>query len=257
MRTRCGFTLIELLVVVAITAILAALLLPALQSARDRAKQAVCVNNLRQLSQGILMYADANYGWFPASYTYPQVTANNNMMNCPNQGYQPWPCLILPYMGGVSILNKGGGLYGMRGTVFQCPSLPGSLQCHTESNIYSAFYFPALSMFLCGNYSYNCFIGGWTLSNPPYVGHKVADVPASVGLLGDGVQQNPNYPPGTYAHLYVMQNGAWSDCIDVRHRGLCNAAFVDGHVEALPDRQVRFNPTVGGWWSTVWAWNAM
>ncbi len=63
-----GFTLIELLVVITIIAVLAALLLPALQKARVRAHVAACVQNMRQLGVGWQMYADDNNGYFPQNY---------------------------------------------------------------------------------------------------------------------------------------------------------------------------------------------
>jgi prepilin-type N-terminal cleavage/methylation domain-containing protein/prepilin-type processing-associated H-X9-DG protein len=67
LRHSLGFTLIELLVVIAIIGILAAMLLPALASARDRARSAQCISNLKQLAMANALYMDEYRAYMPTS----------------------------------------------------------------------------------------------------------------------------------------------------------------------------------------------
>ena len=73
-KIRGGFTLIELLVVIAIITIIAAMLLPALQRAREKARQAKCLSQLKQLGLGALMYAQDWDGFLPRGVGYNDYT---------------------------------------------------------------------------------------------------------------------------------------------------------------------------------------
>ena len=89
---RCyrGFTLVELLVVIAIIGILIALLLPAIQAARESARKTSCRNNLHQISIGMHNY-ESSFGRLPPGYKYTQGPEGNSL------GYS-WTTMLLPFM---------------------------------------------------------------------------------------------------------------------------------------------------------------
>ncbi|MBC7289450.1 MAG: DUF1559 domain-containing protein, partial [Armatimonadetes bacterium] len=84
---RKGFTLIELLVVIAIIAILAAILFPVFARAREKARQASCMSNLKQLALAMLMYAQDYDENLPLSLTAPGDWWNDT-----------WKARISPYV---------------------------------------------------------------------------------------------------------------------------------------------------------------
>ena len=115
MKNGNFFTLVELLVVIGIIAVLAAMLMPALGKAREKAKQADCLNNEKNLSLAITMYSNDNRSHFPFT--------TQGAVGCGVYGgwirYENFPC---PTEGLFDI--EGGTLFSYVGTVkvYRCPS---------------------------------------------------------------------------------------------------------------------------------------
>ena len=121
---RIGFTLVELLVVITIIGVLIALLLPAVQAAREAARIAHCQNNLKQLALGCLSHESATRR-FPTNGWGPHWTGDADMGN---NWLQPggWIYNILPYIEQQSLHDMGAGLPG--GGQVRRP-LPATLRC--------------------------------------------------------------------------------------------------------------------------------
>lgn len=239
---RCdqGFTLIELLVVVAIIAILAGMLLPALGKAKAQAKTTLCLNSLRQMALGTRFYADDFRDHVP-----PVI----------NQVGRYWFHEIAPYLGDPAYkTNSNQTLNGVM-RIMYCPATrrPKAKPSRDES-----WWGTATTSWRVleaeGSYGMNLWLDneGQYLTDFPrekYYGQfsvAPADVPAYgdsvwVGSWPEGTDRAPvdlkggGYGGGNFPHARGQFMGRFA--ID-RHRGGINLGFVDGHAAKQTVKQL-------------------
>jgi len=233
LRVR-GFTLIELLVVIAIIAILAALLLPALNRAKEKARTIQCVNNMKQLAICWTMYADDNND---------QLTRNWILLGIGSQAPESWQ------WGNVNksteatseAVIQAGRLfqYNQSVAIYRCPSLKGIKAASTPTPVNTAQLTRSVSM--------NARMGGAQAGDTSTAG----TVWNTTGLLG------ANYPPfrklsqiarpaPVSAMVFVdeslntlddgfffidLATTQWPNSPTARHSNGATFAFADGHAE--------------------------
>ncbi len=207
------FTLVELLVVIAIIAILASMLLPALNKARDKAKAINCVSNQKQLGQATSMYGVDYSDYFPAT-----ITGTNPTMFID----------LRPYLKQVTWSAALGG-YTPESSVFSCPADLYRLNMPTllyyARNSYAQNYYCARNSSNPVS-SYKSLIRSSTVKQPSTTMYMVDCQRIAAGEEGWPLMFSGNYWP--------LKTTATPDTgIHFRHSGNANALWADMHVNSI------------------------
>ncbi|MDD5455307.1 MAG: prepilin-type N-terminal cleavage/methylation domain-containing protein [Candidatus Ratteibacteria bacterium] len=239
MDRKKGFTLIELLVVVAIIGILAAILLPMLNQAREYGRRAVCLSNVKQLTLAWIMYAEDNNNSIPGAFVGLNAWYCPTDGSCCNQNYNvPGACWV-NWINGASDLPANWEIAMQNGQIwpyvndynmYKCPN--GEPAASVTYNIVQAMH---------GMRRRGC---GWC-GTDANEGTLINTTPSGCGSYHDNINTvtNPSSRLVFVDEGYIAQgafyvepwgchNGNWFvDKPPVRHGNGTNFSFVDGHAE--------------------------
>lgn len=239
-RAGTAFTLIELLVVIAIIAILAAILFPVFAQAREKARQATCQSNQKQIGIAAMQYEQDYDGAYAPHYIDYDPAAKVRVL---------WRALLYPY------IKNGGGTGNVSG-VFTCPSSPLSSGTGTTANqTYSHYQMTCdydLDPTCFGpNAVLSCSGRGFVYKGVDFtLIDSMVRSPAECIFFTEnpdctkrGSKQCVSYdaricPPQSLDPNHYKVNNNWANHVDVtsgdgdkRHNGGINFIFFDGHVK--------------------------
>ena len=222
-----SFTLIELLVVIAIIAILAAMLLPALQQSRERARVTHCSNSFHSIGKAGLMYVDDSKGFFPMLYNANRSSQSSRSALSGSAARGK----LAPYLGSDEISPLGGWDYNkgkLTVSKFACPSVNGLDRYRIDSSASTYRYGVSESL---------------KLSTVPgssgIVHHSRVKKPSRSAFFGEGAQPRLFYSAeSSSAGTFPIPNhkggvqppDIWTLA---PFKGAFNTVFIDGHVEMV------------------------